>query len=452
VHHAAGHSLRLSSSTPRAAAKWPTLHSSMIPMNVARPLLCLLATCAGATSTRADVLTLAQGTNLDISALNIGACGDLAFQANSNSLWVADGLVNGDLHAINPTTGALITSRDTAAIPGLDQGPDALAVDSPTLGSNLFLFSPIGEDEGGRLNSLGALIADYGTSRAATGADFDNSGQLWIVSGTTPGAGVQLLRLAVADGSVLQTVPINPAITSRMVDVTFDPHTGACYVLAETTNTLLEISLTTGNVLSTTDLTPFLILTGRILGGVDFDATGARLFVSTGAGIGADTVVVLDRAFGANVCSNGPGEIPCPCGNIGLAGRGCNNSFATGGGLLRTNEVPRVSADSLTLNVLGLPPTTTCLFFQGTNNPAEIFSFGDGSRCVIGSVIRLGTKPTSAGTSQYPSGIDQLIHLRGAIPVGGATRFYQAWYRNVAAFCTPDGFNPTNAVKVFWAP
>jgi len=421
-------------------------------MTSSRSLLFLFAGCAATTSARADVLTLTQGTNLDVSALNIGACGDLAFQSNLNRLWIADGLANGDLHGVNPSTGALIASMDTSVIPGLDQGPDALAVGSPTIGSNLFVFSPFAESEAGRLNSLGGLVMDYGNARGATGADFDNSGNLWIVSGTTAGGGAQLIRLSLADANVLQTVSIPPSVTSRMVDVTFDPHTGACYVLTETTNTLLEISLTTGAVLSATDLTPFMILTNNIVGGVEFDATGSRLFVSTGAGIGADTVVVLNREFAANVCSNGPNELPCPCGNVGLAGRGCNNSFATGGGLLRTSGVPRVSADSFALDVQGLPPTTTCLFFQGNSNPAEIFAFGDGSRCVVGSVIRLGTKPTVAGTAQYPTGADALVHVRGQIPVGGATRFYQAWYRNVAAFCTPDGFNLTNAVKVFWAP
>ncbi len=49
---------------------------------------------------------------------------------------------------------------------------------SPTLGSNHFIFSPISESEGGRLNAAGTLIADYGSSHGAVGADFDNSGQL----------------------------------------------------------------------------------------------------------------------------------------------------------------------------------------------------------------------------------------------------------------------------------
>ena len=263
--------------------------------------------------------------------------------------------------------------------------------------------------------------------------------------------GTELRHISAGNGAIVQTVPINPAITTRMVDVAFDPHTNACYVLTEVGDFMHEISLTTGNIVSTIDLTPFLVNGGTVLGGMDFDATGARLFLCTGPGAGADTVIVLNRTFAANVCSNGPNELPCPCSNVGLPGRGCNNSFNTGGGLLRTSGVPRVTGDTFALDVLGLPPTTTCLFFQGNSSPVEVFSFGDGSRCVIGSVIRLGVKPTVAGTAQYPTGADALIHVRGQIPAVGATRFYQAWYRNTAAFCTVDGFNLSNAVKVIWA-
>jgi hypothetical protein len=41
--------------------------------------------------------------------------------------------------------------------------------------------------------------------------------------------------------------------------------------------------------------------------------------------------------------------------------------------------------------------------------------------------------------------------VRGAVPAG-ATRTYQVWYRNAAAFCTSDTFNLTNGLVVTWAP
>lgn len=51
-----------------------------------------------------------------------------------------------------------------------------------------------------------------------------------------------------------------------------------------------------------------------------------------------------------------------------------------------------------------------------------------------------------------PTGGDPLISVRGLVPVAGATRFYQAWYRNAAVFCTSSTFNLTNGLQVVWAP
>jgi hypothetical protein len=78
--------------------------------------------------------------------------------------------------------------------------------------------------------------------------------------------------------------------------------------------------------------------------------------------------------------------------------------------------------------------------------------FGDGLRCAGGSIVRLGTKTNVAGASQYPSGNDQSISVRGLIPLAGGLRTYQAWYRNAAPFCTPSTFNLTNGLQVTWQP
>jgi hypothetical protein len=78
--------------------------------------------------------------------------------------------------------------------------------------------------------------------------------------------------------------------------------------------------------------------------------------------------------------------------------------------------------------------------------------FGDGLRCVQGTVIRLGTKVNAAGGSSYPVSGDQSISVRGAITQSGSGRYYQVWYRNAAAFCTASTFNLTNGVQVTWTP
>lgn len=146
----------------------------------------------------------------------------------------------------------------------------------------------------------------------------------------------------------------------------------------------------------------------------------------------------------------------CPCGNVGLAKHGCEHSFGFGGGLLNAQGRASVANDSLALVAGGLPPNASTLFFQGdaqiAGGAGQIF--GDGLRCAGGNVLRLGTRGAVNGYVGYGAGHvgDVPISIRGAIPVSGATRYYQGWYRNAASFCTPSTFNLTNGVRVTWTP
>jgi hypothetical protein len=99
-------------------------------------------------------------------------------------------------------------------------------------------------------------------------------------------------------------------------------------------------------------------------------------------------------------------------------------------------------------------PNSAVLYFQGTGQIAGGLgvTFGDGLRCAGGTIVRLGTKTNVAGASQYPSGNDQPISVRGQIPPAGGVRTYQAWYRNAAPYCTPSTFNLTNGLQVTWVP
>ncbi len=155
------------------------------------------------------------------------------------------------------------------------------------------------------------------------------------------------------------------------------------------------------------------------------------------------------------LCFGDGSGTPCPCGNSGTPGHGCENSSQSGGTLLTATGEARVSGDSLLLFASGLTPTAPTLFFQGneTLNGGLGVVFGDGLRCVQGNAVRIATRTASAGMSSYgaPAG-DIPVSQRGAVPPVGGTRFYQAWYRNVAAFCTPSGFNLSNAIQVTWLP
>lgn len=141
----------------------------------------------------------------------------------------------------------------------------------------------------------------------------------------------------------------------------------------------------------------------------------------------------------------------CPCGNVGAAGNGCPNSLNPSGALLGSTGNAAKLADTLTLRGSGMPPNTTCLYFQGNVLNAPAPPFGDGLRCATGSVVRLGVKFNSpSGASQYPDVGDTSIFVRGALPFAAGKRIYQGWYRNAAGFCTSATFNLTNGLEVDW--
>jgi hypothetical protein len=178
--------------------------------------------------------------------------------------------------------------------------------------------------------------------------------------------------------------------------------------------------------------------------------------------VGGDVVLWLDYVSlnecpaGTPYCFGDGTGSACPCGNTGAIGRGCDNSFATGGGRLEAHGLASVTSDSLQLRASFLPPTSSALFFQGTSQigGGAGAAFGDGLRCVGGTTVRLGTNFATGGLVDFGHGVagDPPIGVAGAVPPGGGVRQYQVWYRNAPAFCTTATFNLTCAVEVPWVP
>jgi len=154
----------------------------------------------------------------------------------------------------------------------------------------------------------------------------------------------------------------------------------------------------------------------------------------------------------ASYCAGDGSATNCPCSNLGATGRGCRNSFPTFGAQLAGDGLASVADDDVVLTSSGMPASSSALFFQGTaqQNAGLGSMFGDGLRCVGGAVIRLGTKTASGGVASYPTVGDASISVRGLVPPAGGVRYYQAWYRNAAAFCTVSTFNLTNGVQIAW--
>jgi len=154
------------------------------------------------------------------------------------------------------------------------------------------------------------------------------------------------------------------------------------------------------------------------------------------------------------LCAGDGSGAACPCGNAGAVGRGCENSFGTGGGLLLATGSARTSNDTLTLSASGLTPAGAALFFQGdtalANGQGTVF--GDGLRCAGGDVKRLAVVPVNGGSAGLGPATGTSLSAAGSIPAEGAVRTYQVWYRNAAPFCTAASFNLTNGVRVTWIP
>lgn len=106
-----------------------------------------------------------------------------------------------------------------------------------------------------------------------------------------------------------------------------------------------------------------------------------------------------------------------------------------------------VAANDLQLDVFGCPPNKTGVFFFGPNQVAVLF--GDGLRCVGGSIKRLGVTSTDIfGFAQVSLDITSSTFTTSAAPAvpGGITNF-QFWYRD-PGFAT--GFNLSDGLEVEW--
>ncbi|MFT7669101.1 MAG: hypothetical protein ACI8X5_001801 [Planctomycetota bacterium] len=105
-----------------------------------------------------------------------------------------------------------------------------------------------------------------------------------------------------------------------------------------------------------------------------------------------------------------------------------------------------LGANSLTLNVLGLPPTVPMILFYADNQIANLF--GEGLLCAQGNLKRLNVQfadalgsavtPLDLSSSPFDSGNGEAI--------AGETKNFQYWYRDVSG--GPNGFNTSDGLSV----
>ena len=170
---------------------------------------------------------------------------------------------------------------------------------------------------------------------------------------------------------------------------------------------------------------------------------------------------LYDHALYTSFCHPTLEGVPaCPCGNGASGyGRGCNNSANTGGAQLVPNGFSAIGGDTMVLTSQFEPATALSIFTQGNGLVAGSAVFGQGIRCVGGTLKRLYMKNAVGGGVTAPAGGDPTIHARSAAlgdPLTpGLSRYYYVYYRDpvVLGGC-PSGstFNTTQSVQALWIP
>ncbi len=154
--------------------------------------------------------------------------------------------------------------------------------------------------------------------------------------------------------------------------------------------------------------------------------------------------------FPTRICRAAPFS-GCPCNNPSSNGiGGCANSLNSTGGMLDALGTASLSADSLVLSGTNMT-NSSALYFQGSTYSNLQTVYGDGLRCVGGSIVRLGTKVNASGISQYPEPNDPSVSVRGGVAQPGQ-EYYQVVYRDLGNFCTASAFNATSGMAVLWTP
>ena len=167
---------------------------------------------------------------------------------------------------------------------------------------------------------------------------------------------------------------------------------------------------------------------------------------------------------------NQMGCTDCPCGNNAMPGSpgGCLNSAGRSCEILMSGN-PSVTADTLRVEASGANSSTFGVLFSAIN---QLPNFGacppgsgvagtslDGLRCVGGSAVRNGARPSDANgdigvtTNGWgpPNGPPGGLIANGMY-VAGQTRHYQIFYREMETLGCLTAQNTSNAVSVTFTP
>jgi hypothetical protein len=195
---------------------------------------------------------------------------------------------------------------------------------------------------------------------------------------------------------------------------------------------------------------------------VVFSSTATNLVANDTNGF--QDIFLRDRGSDGftSLCDPGVGGVlACPCANPPSgSGRGCDNSVATGGAMLSASGIASLSADSIAFTTSGEKPTATSVLLQGTTLVSSGVTYGQGVRCVGGTLKRLFTKTAVGGSITAPDFVpsDPSVSARSAAkgdPISaGQSRWYLVFYRDpiVLGGCPATStFNTTQSGRIDWS-
>jgi hypothetical protein len=155
---------------------------------------------------------------------------------------------------------------------------------------------------------------------------------------------------------------------------------------------------------------------------------------------------------GATFCPGDGTGTACPCSNSGLSGHGCSSPWTPNGALLSGSGDASVAGDSLALTLSDLPHATMLVLTQSDGSSMSGTPFGAGLRCTTGNTLRIKTFAVGTTALIGAGNGKSSISVAGGIPAGGATRYYQAAYREGPGACNAASINFSNGWRVSWRP
>ena len=163
-----------------------------------------------------------------------------------------------------------------------------------------------------------------------------------------------------------------------------------------------------------------------------------------------DTLTVQVQAGDVySYCAGDGTAEDCPCANPGSPGEGCGNTSGTGARLQHAGTTS-VALDDGTLELSGLPLFQFAILYAGAG-PQQLglgTPFGDGLRCVSGSLLRypvMSSGPTGSTLTSL------LVGQSAGLIVPGTTLCFQGWYRDFGGACQ-SGANLSNAIAITFSP